>query len=566
MLSGADGFLYGTGSVGGNINYVLKRPTATNYSSVTIGDNAGGNSYFHGDFGGPIGKAGLFGFRLNVVGQTGNTSIEDQNINRDLFSTAFDYHPSSKLLVQLNYAHSDYDVNGISPAYSTTLNPFPKPADPSKIFNPSWVQFIDHTDTAGATFSWDINDTFTIRAAYDYTHEVRPTQEGIRTTITSYSGTEKQGLAGGSQPITWQTNANYFFIDSKFATFGAQNKLTVGYNGFQQLKSESSQNAAFGPYSGTNTFYDQVAIPPQQTLYSTGPAYTYGEGFGRNFVIGDEIKFGDRFTILAGGSDTVLGTSSFSLAGAYTGGYDKSGITPSASAIYKFLPWLSGYATYQESLQPGTQVLDSGTFIYTNNGVILAPYRGKQYEIGAKATINDAWLMTVALYDIDKANQYTQNNDDGTFTVIQSGREIHTGLELTATGKVSNDLTLIGGLNVMDPKVTSNPTSPIQNGQLPQGVSPVSGKVYLEENLRAVPGLTLIGGAQYASSYYASLPNVQRLPAYAVGDIGLRYLTNSKLPLILRFNVNNVTNQAYWVSSGIEGLPRTFLATLEKQL
>ena len=56
LLSGTSGFLYGNGSVGGVINNVLKRPTATTYSSVTVGDNAGDNGFVHGDFGGPPSK------------------------------------------------------------------------------------------------------------------------------------------------------------------------------------------------------------------------------------------------------------------------------------------------------------------------------------------------------------------------------------------------------------------------------------------------------------------------------------------------------------------------------
>jgi iron complex outermembrane recepter protein len=96
VLSGVDGFLYGTGSVGGNINYVLKRPTPIPYFGITAGDNAGANGFVHGDFGGPIklpGLAdGLLGYRLNVVGQGGDTSINGQSVTRSLVSAAIDVH------------------------------------------------------------------------------------------------------------------------------------------------------------------------------------------------------------------------------------------------------------------------------------------------------------------------------------------------------------------------------------------------------------------------------------------------------------------------------------------
>jgi outer membrane receptor protein involved in Fe transport len=54
-----------------------------------------------------------------------------------------------------------------------------------------------------------------------------------------------------------------------------------------------------------------------------------------------------------------------------------------------------------------------------------------------------------------------------------------------------------------------------------------------------------------------------RIPGHITGDLGFRY--EAKLydhPLTLRFNVNNITNAAYYTYRA-EGLPRTFLATAE---
>jgi len=42
-------------------------------------------------------------------------------------------------------------------------------------------------------------------------------------------------------------------------------------------------------------------------------------------------------------------------------------------------------------------------------------------------------LLTGALFQINKANQYAQSNSNGTLTYVQSGRQINKGIELTAT-------------------------------------------------------------------------------------------------------------------------------------
>ncbi len=49
-----------------------------------------------------------------------------------------------------------------------------------------------------------------------------------------------------------------------------------------------------------------------------------------------------------------------------------------------------------------------------------------------------------------------------------------------------------------------------------------------------------------------------------MGDLGFRYATQLYDHLLtLRFTVTNVTNYAYYVGGGYEGLPRTFLASAE---
>ena len=129
----------------------------------------------------------------------------------------------------------------------------------------------------------------------------------------------------------------------------------------------------------------------------------------------------------------------------------------------------------------------------------------------------------------------------------------------------------------MNPRIVNDPAAPWQNGQLAQNVSPVSGKFYVEygipylDTAPFLQGLTLIGGFRFASGYagtlptsYANIPNIERLPGYSVGDIGLRYSTKVyNREVIFRFNINNIANTAYWQVNGVEGSPRTFLTSMQ---
>jgi iron complex outermembrane recepter protein len=574
VLSGVDGFLYGTGSVGGNVNYVLKRPTDTQYSAVTIGDNAGANGFIHADLGGPLAFAGiqdgLLGYRLNIVGQDGDTSIQNQSVKRNLVSAAIDIHLPYDILLQLNAAHSNYHIYGTTPEYTSTLSPYPAPTNPANLISNPFLQFSDETDTGGLNLTWKINDIFTIRTAYDYTDEARPTILYLYNTIKSYSGLTTLDFLGGSRPATWYTNSGYSFLDTKLSLFGIENKLTTGFTGFYQTTNIGAGTSSYASSAQTFNFYSQVPIAEPNLTETPSSGYISKRMFAKNYVIGDEIKFNDHFTILAGGNYTTLGIDGFNSMGGSTGADEKGAITPSVSLIYKILPWLTTYATYQQSLQGGEQVLNSASAVYTNNGQILPPYIGDQYEVGVKATVATNLLVTAALFDVTKANQYQQINPDGTSTEIQSGREVHKGGELTASGKVWDDLTIIGGVTMMDARVTNDPANTAFNGSIPAGVSPMSEKIYAEYTVPVIPeatwlhGLTLIGGFHWSSAYYINQPNTTKLPGYAVEDLGFRYTTTLyDKPFILRFNVNNVLNTAYWIQSTFEGAPRTFLASAE---
>ena len=98
----------------------------------------------------------LFGYRLNLVYQGGDTAIENQSVTRNLASAAFDIHLWDGTLLQLNGAHSFYYVNGITPTFNSSLSPFPAPANPATIGSPSWVRFNDETDNGGFKFTWKL--------------------------------------------------------------------------------------------------------------------------------------------------------------------------------------------------------------------------------------------------------------------------------------------------------------------------------------------------------------------------------------------------------------------------
>jgi iron complex outermembrane recepter protein len=102
------------------------------------------------------------------------------------------------------------------------------------------------------------------------------------------------------------------------------------------------------------------------------------------------------------------------------------------------------------------------------------------------------------------------------------------------------------------------------------GVSKVNVNFGGEWDTPFIRNLTLTGRVIYTSEQFANDTNTQVLPAWTRVDLGARYTFASPWngkPIVVRANVENVFNEAYWsayktVSSAVSlGAPRTYLVS-----
>src|SRR5690606_17492921 len=93
---------------------------------------------------------------------------------------------------------------------------------------------------------------------------------------------------------------------------------------------------------------------------------------------------------------------------------------------------------------------------YNNPGTVLDPYVTDQYEIGAKYQVTDRALLNMAIFRIEKANVFDEENTalsigtPGRITRTQDGLQVHQGVELNITGKLTDNLTVMAGGTYMD--------------------------------------------------------------------------------------------------------------------
>ncbi|UXY53506.1 TonB-dependent receptor [Pseudomonas tohonis] len=561
ILTGLSGFLYGPASPGGLVNYVLKRPTYERYNSVTLGNAGGENYYLHGDFGGPIDDQGVFAYRVNVLTQDGETAIDMQKRRRQMITMALDWNVSEDLQIQFDASHKKSEVRGLNSYWYVNNGadrPDAKDLSNDKLYSQKWAFSDTEQDRIGSRFNWRLDDIFTLRGALGYSEY---TEEYTYTGPTVYSsGVYTQPLYAFAPTDSAETSA-YLFLDSVFDTGTIGHKVTVGYQGNSVRTKQHEDHIPVGYQWSSVVGTVPIGTSPQvdKPGYSIGNKAQHISSTSSmdSFLIGDTITFNPQWSSVLGlvhskidtyANDFVYGTGKTR--------YAKSETSPNVSLIYKPVDWLTTYATYIEGLQSGGTAPDGVANL--PRGTPLSPEVSEQYEIGAKAQFGEA-LFTLALFNIDKPNYITN------FAYTPNGRQENYGLEFGVTGKVTRDLTLVGGITLLDPEVKKS-NSPEFEGKKPTNVASTLAKLYTEYDVNDLPGFALTGGAYYTGKQYADGANNYSLPSFTTFDAGARYrMPVSDNTLTLRANVSNLANKEYWLNSFYLGDPRTltFSAQLE---
>ena len=98
------------------------------------------------------------------------------------------------------------------------------------------------------------------------------------------------------------------------------------------------------------------------------------------------------------------------------------------------------------------------------------------------------------MFEIDKPLSYYQVLGDTRAEFVQDGRQVHRGFEFTATGRLTDQLTLVGGFTLLDAQTKDNEQNPLQEGKTPTNVAEQLFKLYAEYELASVAGLSFNAG------------------------------------------------------------------------
>jgi iron complex outermembrane receptor protein len=569
ILNGLSGFLYGANNVGGVVNYVSKRSTEERLNQIAVSSLGNESWNVHGDFGGKFDNAGRFGYRVNLVEQGGDTAIKGQEIEKTFYSAALDGYLLENLWLQVHGMQYNYDVNGSQTYWyfgSGVKRPSASKIDNDKSWGQPWTNRWYDYNRYGANLKWDISENIGVRASYIDNRGERGS-ESASNTLTA-AGTYNQAITGVYAPgvdtlLSDQTDKGAaLFADFAFNTGSIQHKLTTGYqlSKSRQYRMNGAQPPAINLTGLPLNSPTYISRPTNIAPISRGTKNLSSHTEYRNLIIGDDVTFNDQWSAVLGAAYTTA-IDHMGL------GYDKSELTPSVSVLFKPVENITTYVSYIEALEAGVRAPDTqnGRDVI-NRGQVFEPLISEQIEIGMKTTVGGMALNT-ALFQIKKGLQYYV--PVGTeLRFEQDGKQVHKGIEFTATGAITENISLLSGFTWLDAEVKDQNADPRLEGKAPADVAEKIAKIRGEYTVPQLRNLSFSAAAIYNGSSYGDLLNTDKVPGYTLFDVGARYaLDVAGTATTLRLDVQNLANKHYW--NGFNGTrigdPRTVLLSATVQ-
>ncbi|MCD2513195.1 TonB-dependent receptor [Comamonas endophytica] len=552
VLKGPGSFTNGVGpkeSVGGAINVVTKRAGDVPLTRVT--GTYMGKAQFgtHLDVGRRFGEDNEWGVRANGVWRNGEGNIDGGRQRLGLGALGVDY-AGARLRWSADLLYTKGKSVNYRPqaGFLAGITELPAVPDPRQTFYPG-AKLADDAKTALTRIEYDLSDSTTVYGGIGYS-EVTSDQD-FPTAFPRINSAGNFGVQNGYYDEYNKTTAADVGLRTRFKTGDVGHTVAVTANGLQR---ETGFFYQLTPRPGAaSNIYNPAPLPAIN--FARGTPTKSAELSLRSVAVVDTLAFyNDRLLVTLGARHQNIEQKSVN----GSTPYDASSVTPLAGVVFKATQNVSVYANHTSGLSAGGTA-GAGT---ANVGQVFAPQKTKQNEIGVKADWGRL-LTQAAIYEIKRPIATT---DPTTLVYSFGGEQRYRGLELTAYGEVQRGLRLMASAAFNDAKLTRTQGG-VNQGNDANGVPDRTFNVGLDWDTPWVPGLSLNGRVINTSSMWYDAANLLRMPSWTRVDLGARYATKfGNQPVVLRANLENVANKAYWVTAAgyaTVGAPRTLMLSAQ---
>ncbi|MFA5980493.1 MAG: TonB-dependent receptor [Pseudomonas sp.] len=548
VLKGPSSLLYGIQDPGGVVNIVSKKPQLLQSTSLTVRGSTFGNgkngSGGNLDTTGPIGDSGL-AYRL-IVDHEDEDYWRNYGTHREsLIAPSLAWYGDTTQVV-FAYEHREF----LSPFdRGTAIDPktnHPLDIPTTRRLDEPFNNMEGRSDLYRLEADHDLNDDWKAHVGYSWNRETYDASQ-VRVASVNADGTLTRSMDGTRGALTTDRFATAS-LEGKVKLGGMQHDLVFGLDDeYRKIyRAELIRQAQRSAFSYVDPVYGNDV---QGTTVSAKDSAQTDLLRSDSLFFQDAIHLTDQW-ILVGGARYQMYDQYAGKGVPFKANTDGNGQkwVPRAGLVYRYTDELSFYGSYTESFKPNSTIaaLNDGSVLQGD----LQPEQSKAWELGTKLDIPGRITASAALFDITKRNVLVSVGS-GVDTVYSVAGEVRSrGLELDASGQLSERWSLIGSYAYTDAEVTKDPA--LQGKRL-QNVAKHTGSlsaVYDVGGLIGGDDLRVGAGARYVGQREGDANNSFNLPGYTVADVFASY--NTKIDgqkVKFQLNVKNLFDRTYYTSA-----------------
>ena len=555
VLRGPATSLYGRGDPGGTFNVVSKQPLAE--PKVTLGSQFDDQGMHRAtlDTTGPLDEEGRLAYRLNVLGEGGETFRDDVQTERYDVAPVLSWqvNDTTRIVFEGDFMRNNHPLD-------RGLTRFANQRDSASRDTNVWEKGSDnllHNDNnmAQLRFEHQLNDDWTLGGGMQW---LDGTLQGNAVEANALQPDGRTlGRNFNYRKLEWSDRDYQLNLTGHFDTAGFAHTLLTGVEYEDYDYQSFIRRSAGGADAYPIDLFDPVLGQPRPALTRTTTDDKENLKTWAAFVQ-DQVALTDRLKALAGlrferfehQYDNYLpGSTDWTAA--------DNAVTPRLGLMYDLTDTVAIYANTARSFKP-----NSGA---SQQGQGFDPEKGKSYELGVKWEALDRQLsVDAAIYHIVKENVLANDPLDPTGTYkIAAGEVRSRGLDINVAGNLTPEWRVIGGYAYVDAEVTKDTSLP--NGtrlaNIPRNSFSLLNTYEFQDG--GLKGLGLGMGVKYVDDRAGqTATQTYTMEQYTVVDLLSFYQVNEHVRLNL--DLKNLFNKEYdegaFNSYVYPGAPRTVQA------
>ena len=530
VLRGPATMLYGRGDPGGTFNVVSKQPLAE--PTVTLGSQLDDQGMQRAtlDASGPLDEQGRLAYRLNVVGEGGETFRDHVETERYGVTPVITWQATddTKVIFEGDFMRNNHPLDRGLTRFTNqkgtaSRDTFWGDKDVGKLHNDN--------NMAQLRFEHLLNDNWTLGGGFQWLDGTLQGNAIEANSLAADGHTLNRNF--NYRKLEWTDKDAQLNLTGHFSTGAFDHTLLTGVE-FEDYDYKSIIQRSSAAY--TSDIFNPVYGKPRPALTST-PTHDKENLKTYSAFIQDQVALTERLKVLAGARfERFEHEYETYVAGGKNWKASDNSVTPRVGAIYDLTDTLAIYADAARSFKPNTGA--------SSGGVGFEPEKGKSYEMGIKWEGLDRQLsVDAAIYQIDKKNVLTTDPLDPN-SKVAAGQVRSRGFDLNVAGNLTPEWRVIGGYAYVDAEVTKDNTIRVGSrlANIPRNSFSLLNVYEFQDG--SLKGLGLGAGAKYVDERVGQTSNTPfSMDAYTVVDLLSYYKVNDKVRLNL--DVKNLFNRDF---------------------